>query len=362
MTNESVLSKISNTYSHKYTSKWIGNLSAFFSGTDESELIEQYRQYAADKSVQELANALNLSNKVILESLYRFDVRTYIPFRSSFEQDIANILDRFSIQYVSNSRSQIYPKELDIFIPSYNLAIECNGNFWHSELQGKDKQYHIFKTTECKKKGIDLIHIWEYEWLMSPKILESIILNRLGKSSKLYARKCTIGPVSTAIEREFLTNNHIQGYCPSSSCIGLYHNNTLVSLMSFGKSRYAKNKVELLRFSNLAGLTVVGAASRLFKHYTTYNSVSEIISYSHKDKFSGNLYKSLGFSYSHTSLPSYRYTRDYLHFENRLKYQKHKLSKVLLKFDSSLSEWENMKNNGYDRVWDCGNDVWVWTR
>jgi hypothetical protein len=23
-----------------------------------------------------------------------------------------------------------------------------------------------------------------------------------------------------------------------------------------------------------------------------------------------------------------------------------------------LSEWEIMKNNGYDRIWDCGNKVW----
>ena len=46
----------------------------------------------------------------------------------------------------------------------------------------------------------------------------------------------------------------------------------------------------------------------------------------------------------------------------RIKYQKHKLPRLLNNFDPDLTEWENMKNNGFDRIWDCGNDVWVWNR
>jgi hypothetical protein len=45
-----------------------------------------------------------------------------------------------------------------------------------------------------------------------------------------------------------------------------------------------------------------------------------------------------------------------------MKYQKHKLEKLLPIFDPLLTEWQNMQNNGYDRIWDCGNDVWEWTR
>ena len=29
------------------------------------------------------------------------------------------------------------------------------------------------------------------------------------------------------------------------------------------------------------------------------------------------------------------------------------------KFDESKSEWQNMQDNGYDRIFDCGNLVFV---
>jgi len=43
----------------------------------------------------------------------------------------------------------------------------------------------------------------------------------------------------------------------------------------------------------------------------------------------------------------------------RQKYQKHKIKDILPIFDEALTEWENMKNNGYDRFWDCGNLVFT---
>ena len=52
----------------------------------------------------------------------------------------------------------------------------------------------------------------------------------------------------------------------------------------------------------------------------------------------------------------------YCDFFHRSSYQKHKLEKLLPIFESSMTEWENMQANGYDRIWDCGNDVWVWKR
>jgi hypothetical protein len=40
-------------------------------------------------------------------------------------------------------------------------------------------------------------------------------------------------------------------------------------------------------------------------------------------------------------------------------FQKSKLKNKLQKFDESLSEWENMKANGFDRIWDCGHSKWI---
>ena len=73
----------------------------------------------------------------------------------------------------------------------------------------------------------------------------------------------------------------------------------------------------------------------------------------------GNLYKTLGFEHARRTNPSYFYTKDYRSFHNRVAFQKHKLSSKLSTFDNSKTEWENMQNNGYDRIWDCGTDVWI---
>jgi len=58
------------------------------------------------------------------------------------------------------------------------------------------------------------------------------------------------------------------------------------------------------------------------------------------------------------SKPGYCYT-DYKNRFSRMKFQKHKLSNILEYFDPKLTEWENMQLNGYDRIWDCGNYVYV---
>jgi len=40
---------------------------------------------------------------------------------------------------------------------------------------------------------------------------------------------------------------------------------------------------------------------------------------------------------------------------NRMNFQKHKLKNKIQNFNEELTEYENMLNNGYDRIWDCGN-------
>jgi len=71
----------------------------------------------------------------------------------------------------SNNRSVLNCLELDIYLPEYNVAIEFNGLYWHSELY-KEKDYHLNKTLECKKKGVDLLHIFEDDWVFKQDIIK----------------------------------------------------------------------------------------------------------------------------------------------------------------------------------------------
>jgi hypothetical protein len=139
------------------------------------------------------------------------------------------------VDFLENDRNILNGKELDIFIPEKNIAIEFNGLYWHSELF-KGKTYHQEKTKLCNSQDIDLIHIFEDDWIYRKEIVKSIISNRIGLiKDKIWARNCRISNVSPQEAKSFLNENHIQGFVGSSIRIGLFHNGELVSLMTFGE-------------------------------------------------------------------------------------------------------------------------------
>ncbi len=278
---------------------------------------------------------------------------------SAGETELATFISKLHKDVLLSNRTIIKPLELDIVLPSLKVAIEYNGDYWHSTAH-KDKNYHIDKTNKANSVGYQLIHIFENEWLYKQKIVKSRVRNLLGLSNKIYARKCSIKEVSTEEARNFQSKTHLQGFVGASVKLGLYFECELISLMTFGKPRYNSNyEYELLRFSTKLNTVVVGGASKLFKNFIKNNNPSSIISYSDIRWGTGALYRNLGFKLSHTSKPNYWYVKHGL-LESRVKFQKHKLKDLLDNFIQELTEEENMNNNGYTRIYDCGNKVFIW--
>lgn len=281
--------------------------------------------------------------------------------RSILESDIAEFIASSTDCKVLTSVRDILPsgKELDIYIPELRLAFEIDGLYWHSEaLKGKD--YHLDKTNEAEKLGIHLVHIFESDLASKRAITESRILNLLGKSNKVYARNCTLVDVSAKEAKEFCDINHIQGHAMGSIRLGLLYNGSLVALQTFCKSRYTKSTdYELLRYCSSLGTVVVGGASKLFSEFKNRYPTSSVVSYADRRWSIGALYKALGFTLSHCSSPNYWYFKG-RKLESRVKYQKHKLPAVLQTFDESKTEKENMLDNGFNRIFDCGNMVFTY--
>ena len=257
-----------------------------------------------------------------------------------------------------HNRNILNGKEIDIYIPSLKLGIEYDGLRWHSEEFEENSNYHLEKTEECEKQGIHLIHIFEDEWLFKKDIVKSRLLNLIGETPiKIYARKCVIKEVDVRTASKFLNENHIQGNCNSLYRYGLYYNDELVSLMTFGKLRKnlgltnESGYYELLRFCNKLNTTVIGGASKLFSYFLNKNKPNSVISYADRRWSNGNLYEKLGFTLSHKSKPSYFYVVKGKR-ENRFKYRKD----VLVKegFDSSKTERQIMGERGIYRIYDCG--------
>jgi hypothetical protein len=315
------------------------------------------------RSLTDLGAELDVTYHTVNYAYQKYKIeRTYDQYRQSLaETEILNYIQSLGIDCVQSVRNIISPREIDLFVPEFNLGIEYDGLYWHCETSGKSRTYHQEKTQLCKQQGVKLIHILDYEWKNKTDIVKSRLSNLLGKSQRLGARTCKIVELDAKTTTEFLSQTHIQGAVGSSIRLGLVHAGALVAVMTFGKARYNQNyQYELLRFSNALGVTVQGGASKLFSYFVNQYQPKSVISYCDLRWNTGSMYAQLGFQHLRDTKPNYWYTQQHLTFESRIKYQKHKLSKIFEDFDPGLSEWQNMIRNGYDRYWDCGNSVWAW--
>ena len=273
---------------------------------------------------------------------------------------IENFLTENKIEFESNVKNIIQPYELDILIDN-KLAIEINGNYWHSEISGgKDKKYHLNKTIACEEKGIQLLHFFEDELVFKFEIVKSIILSKLGKNSKIYGRKCLIKEIEPSEEKNFLINNHIAGFTVSSKRIGLIYNNELVAVMSFGYRKITGDySYELLRFASLRGYNVIGGFSKLLNFALKQYEIKNLKTYADR-RFSSpdNVIYSKMFKLNNISEPNYFYVHksDYLTRKHRFNFTKAKVVKMF-NADPIKTEIQIMRENGYDRIFDCGNIV-----
>ena len=278
------------------------------------------------------------------------------------EKELFSFIKSMCNDAINNDRKTLDGYELDVLVPSKQIAFEFDGIFWHNE-NNKTNDYHLNKTIICNNKGVRLIHIFEDEWINKKNIWKSMITNILGfTKNKIYGRACTIDTVDSNTAVKFLNDNHIQGWCPSSIKLGLYNKGELVSLMTFGKSRHfigsGKYEWELLRFCNKLDTTVIGGASKLFSYFIRNYKPTSIVSYSDRRWSEGNMYNKLGFTFSHYSKPNYFYVIDNVR-KNRFNFRK----KILVeKYNCPLemSERDFCKEKKWYRIYDCGTSVHIW--
>jgi hypothetical protein len=249
--------------------------------------------------------------------------------------------------------------EIDVHIPDLNLGIEYNGLWWHSELQGKSKHYHITKHKKAKEKGIHLIQIFEDEWQYKKEICKDRLKQKLGLcNTRVYARNCSISVLERKNAFSFLEKYHIQGKGYGDHFFGLEFNNSIIAVMSFAPLTRAKGfkkneegVFELNRFASIGN--VIGGASKLFKHFLKLHLPKTILSYSDLRWNTGNLYEVLGFNFVGNTMPGYWYVKGDRRY-HRFSLRKNEND------DPNLTEWENRKNQGWNRIWDCGHAKYEW--
>ena len=307
----------------------------------------------------------------IIDRVYRQNVNYYLrnnldicpkcgyheTFRSNFEKDVVKFISE-SINFEIQLNRKYLGTEIDILIPEKKLAIECNGVYWHSELN-KDKDYHISKKKLIEGQGFNLIQIWEDDWNdeSKRKIIISRLKSKLGLNDKIYARKCVLKNIDGHIAKSFLDENHLQKYCPSSINLGLFYNNELVSIATFIQKRKTisgnRDGYELLRFCNKININVIGGFSKLISYFAN-NYSSNIFSYSDCDwcPLNDNAYSKIGFKQIKITDPNYWWAVNNIR-KNRLNYTK----KILVEngADPSKTEEEIMHEKRCYKVYGSGN-------
>lgn len=286
---------------------------------------------------------------------------------SNQELEIMDFIKSLGFEVRTSDRKILtHSKELDLIIPSKNLAIEFDGVYWHTEDKKPDKRFHLKKTIECNEKGLRLIHIFEDEWINHEDIVKSRLKAILGvETNKIFARKCEVREIDSKTCKGFLDNNHLQGKISSSVRYGLYYKDELVSVMTFCKPRKnlgregGEGEYELLRFCNKLNTVVIGGANKLFQHFVKEKNPNSVISYADRRWNTGQVYENMGFEFTHFSEPNYFYVIGRQRY-NRFNFRKDLLVKQ--GFDPNKSEHEIMLERGIYRIYDCGCLCYKWIK
>lgn len=136
--------------------------------------------------------------------------------------------------------------------------------------------------------------------------------------------------------------------------------------MTFSKKRIPSEQNDKInewyfsRFCSELGINMINAPEKLLDYFIKNYNPKQITTYA-DCRWNGiipeqTIHHKMGFSFMHQTSPTYFYLTksDCINRKHRFTFAKHIL---LEKFggDELKTEWELARENGYDRIWDCGS-------
>ena len=338
----------------------------FYSKEDILEVIAKYKEVTGKYPyAHDLSDMLDVGITTIHNYMRLYELGSIISvnYQSRAEHDIAEYIKTIVGDVTVHNRCIIPSCELDIYIPSKRLAIEINGNYWHSS-KYKNSNYHQNKSLESLSRDIRLIHIFEYEWsnpITRQKILG--LLNEAVGAVKIYDDKLiSIKEISIKQAIKFEEENHIHGKANADINLGLFSKQTdeILGIMSFAKpamSSDSKYQYELVRMGYKLGTMVYKGMAKLFRYFLDKYNPNSIIAYCDFAKYTGKMYSELGFKICKDiklTNPDYvwvlKYGSEIIRVPN--------LKQILLKFGlgtPDMTEDEIMEALKYNKIYDSGN-------
>lgn len=265
---------------------------------------------------------------------------------SHFEDEIKSCFEDIEVE--QRNRKILGGKEIDIYIPSHKIGIEFNGLYWHSEANGKDENYHLNKLNECNKNGVELIQIFEDEWVNKRRICEALlkIAFCLNVSPLIPSTDCELS-TNTNIEEidNFLNENDINPYSEYDVAITAHYNNGIAGILTLNKQSDGEWLIN--NFTTNVEYNCSGIEKILFEYFVTSYEFNKITFFADRRwviNINNNIYTSLGFKVDSSTPPSYTYYK--LHSSNLERIEHHKIT----------------NNSEYSKIWDCGKIKYVYTK
>lgn len=308
--------------------------------------------------------------------------------KSTPEREIQKLFPEFSVAHWRPDWME--GKEIDLYAPEYNVALEYDGIKWHSGVTKADRRKyaakHIEKTDLCEKHGIQLIHLFETEWLNSRDCVIDKLSAIFHRPMERYmARKCYTQVVESGTTEfnkcrdevvAFLNRNHIQGAGTSGSCRVMLRDKATGELRAVccfqnrhGRSKATEEEWDLCRYATALGTTVAGGITKCISAFKGAHPECKVLTSLADRRWTSTLrsaYSSSGFEWD--GEPAHA---DYFYVVKRdgrprlvnksgyqLKFIDREFPETFIE-GADNTEWARMERAGVPYIYDCGKLKYV---
>lgn len=334
------------------------------------EFLKKFKEENDRKpTILDISNVLSINKASAQRTIQKFEASDYVKSmtnESYMEREVCSYVeDELCITVQKHCRDILSNNyEVDMYIPDKKIALEFNGDYWHSDLF-KSKDYHQGKTLECMSNGIRLIHIFEYEWVNNNDKIKRYLKSVLKDcKNRVYARNCTVEAIENKEAVEFEEKNHLQGGINANISIGIKYDTKIIGVMTFSKSRFDKDyDYEIVRLCYDTDYSIVGGAEKMFKEFIRQYDPKSVVSYCDISKFVGEVYSHMGFEFVEITEPSYVWCNNHNKIITRYQAQKQRLlsSGVITQYEcNNCTESDIMNKRGYYKIYNSGNAKYVY--
>lgn len=303
---------------------------------------EEFKKYVTGRNYESAALSLDTSAYTITQYVQKYNLHHVVSKgQGSAQQDLlCDWLTSLGYALEKNNRTIIKPKEIDIYIPEFQLGIEVNGVFYHSESTGgKDSQFHLNKQINAAAKGVKLLHVCSTHIKHNLDAVKSVILSNLNQLDQIGVQQCTVATVMQETAKEFAKTNSI-GAAVGNVNYGLVSNNELVQMLSCSTIDNSNNW-EIVNIVSKNYTSVDNGLRVLFEQFVSDSSPQSVVYFADNRYYTGRSLDTLEFDLEYTTAP-YAWVTDY---------------QRLLYIDPAPN-LDELQQNNLDIAWDCGFAVW----